>query len=156
MIARSPALVWLVSVAGMALGLSIDCRSVSPAALASLCASGQGLGTLTRHFAAMPATNSGMALAMLATLVLSTPINGWALCRSLGCYAFMLVGMSLGGCVGTMLAGEATIAWGMPLMLAAMTLGMTAGMMVAEPLFRFQERGQAMLRCRRWPAAQSR
>ena len=156
MIARSPALVWFASVAGMATGLSIDCHSVSPSALATLCASGEGLGTLMRHLQALPATNIGMALGMLAALALATPLSGAALCRSLACYALMLAGMSLGGCVGVALSQQADIAWAAPLMLAAMTLGMTIGMMVAEPLSRMRERGQAAFRYRRWRAAGSR
>ncbi len=154
MIARSPALVWLASVAGMAIGLSIDCRRVSPAALASLCASGEGPGTLIRHLEALPATNFGMALGMLAALALATPASGTALCRSLACYGLMLAGMLLGGCVGVALSQQADVAWAAPLMLAAMTVGMTAGMMVAEPLSR--ERDPAALRYRRWRAAGSR
>jgi hypothetical protein len=156
MIARSPVLVWLASVAGMALGLSIDCRSISPAALASLCASGGSLSTLVRHLALLPATNIGMALGMLAALALATPVSNTALCRSLACYALMLAGMTLGSCVGVALSQQADIVWAAPLMLAAMTLGMTAGMMVAEPLSRFRERDRTALRCRRWRAAGSR
>jgi hypothetical protein len=148
--------IWLASVAGMAIGLSIDCRSVSPAALASLCASGGGLSTLIRHLALLPATNIGMALGMLAALALATPLGGGALCRGVACYALMLAGMSLGGCAGVVLCQQADIVWAAPLMLAAMTLGMTAGMMVAEPLSRFRERDQTALRYRRWRAAGSR
>ena len=154
MIARSPALVWLASVAGMAIGLSIDCRNVSPSALATLCASSEGFGTLIRHLEALPATNIGMALGMLAALWLATPLTGAALCRSLACYALMLMGMSLGGCAGVALSQQADIDWAAPLMLAAMTLGMTIGMMAAEPLSR--ERGSTPFRYRRWRAAGSR
>jgi hypothetical protein len=156
MIARSPALVWSASVVGMAIGLSIDCRSVSPSALANLCSSGEGLGTLIRHFEVLPATNIGMAVGMLAALALAAPLTGPALCRSLACYALMLAGMSFGGCVGVALSQQADIAWAAPLMLAAMTLGMTIGMMAAEPLSRFREREHTAFRYRRWRAAGSR
>jgi len=130
MIARSPALVWLASAAGTAIGLSVDCRSVSPAALATLCTVGTSPAALIRHLTALPATNIGMALGMLAALALLTPVSGRALCRSLACYALMLAGMSLGGCVGVALIQQASLDWAAPLMLAAMTLGMTMGMMV--------------------------
>jgi hypothetical protein len=135
--------VWLASVAGMAIGLSVDCRNVSPAALANICASGESLGILIRHLAALPATNIGMAAGTLVAFALTPPLPRLTACRGLACYALMLLGMTFGGSVGVALAGEASIAWGAPVMLAAMIAGMTAGMMVAEPLSRFRERGQA-------------
>ena len=135
-----PLLVWFAAVAGMAIGLSIDGRSISPAALISLCTSSGGPSVLIRHLAALPATNIGMALGMIAAPGLSVPVSGSALCRGLACYVLMLAGMSFGGCIGVALAGEADPDWAAPLMLAAMTLGMTGGMMVAWPLSRLRER----------------
>ncbi len=135
-----PLLIWIGAVAGMAIGLSIDCHSISPAALANLCASGEGPLVLIRHLMALPATNIGMALGMLAPLALATQLNRGAVCRGLACYALMLAGMSFGGCIGVALAGEASLDWSAPLMLAAMTLGMTGGMVVAGPLSRSGER----------------
>ena len=129
-----PLLIWLGAVAGMAIGLSIDCRSISPAALASLCASGDGPLVLIRHLAALPATNIGMALGMLTPSALATRLNFGAVCRGLACYVLMLAGMSFGGCIGVALAGEASLDWSAPLMVAAMTLGMTGAMVVAGPL----------------------
>jgi hypothetical protein len=145
-----PLVIWLASVAGMALGFSIDCRSVSPAAIASLCAPGDSLAVLIRHLAVLPATNLAMAAGMLAAIAPAVPMSGRAACRSLACYALMLAGMSFGGCIGIVIAGEANLDWGAPLMLAGMTLGMTAAMMVAEPLSRLRENDQPAFRYRRW------
>ncbi len=63
---------WLGSAAGMALGLAIDCRSVTPAALAGLCTAetGSWLAGFARHLALLPATNIGMLLGGLAALSL--------------------------------------------------------------------------------------
>ncbi len=153
-----PLPMWLFCVSGMALGLAIDCRSVTPAALASLCTAGTGSlpAGFARHLAQLPATNIGMLLGGLAALGLGGPISEPIIRMNLACNAFMLIGMSLAGCMGPALAARLGIEWSASVMMAAMTAGMTLGMMAATAVGRLATPPPQEFRYRRWPAAESR
>jgi hypothetical protein len=153
-----PLPMWLFCASGMALGLAIDCRSVTPAALASFCTAGTGslLAGFARHLAQLPATNIGMLLGGLAALSLGGPISAAIVRMNLACNAFMLIGMSLAGCMGPALAARLGIEWSAGVMMAAMTAGMTLGLMAATTLGRLATPPPQELRYRRWPAAESR
>jgi hypothetical protein len=132
-----PLPMWLFCANGMALGLAIDCRSVTPAALASLCTAGTGSlpAGFARHLALLPVTNIGMLLGGLASLCLGGPISAAIARINLACNAFMLIGMSLAGCLGPALAARLGIEWSAGVMMAAMTGGMTLGMMATNALY---------------------
>jgi hypothetical protein len=149
---------WLFCVSGMALGLAIDCRSVTPAALASLCTAGTGSlpAGFARHLAQLSATNIGMLMGGLAALILGGPISAAIVRMNLACNAFMLIGMSLAGCIGPALAARLGIEWSAGVIMAAMTAGMTLGMMAAAALGRFAAPPPREFRYRRSPAAESR
>ena len=151
---------WLFCVGGMALGLAIDCRSATPAALANLCTAGTGslLTDLARHLALLPATNIGMLLGGLAALGLggTTGAPRARLGVNLACNAAMFAGMSLAGCLGPALAVRLGIEWSVWVMMAAMTAGMTLGMMATTALGRLATPPAREFRYRRWPAAESR
>jgi hypothetical protein len=137
-----PLLTWLFCAGGMSLGLAIDCRSVTAAALASLCTaeSGSMLSSLTRHLVLLPATNIGMLLGGLAALglggTMGTPFDR----MNLACSAAMLAAMSFAGCLGPALAARLGIAWSPWVIMAAMTAGMTLGMMAASAIGQLAER----------------
>jgi hypothetical protein len=153
-----PLAMWLFCASGMVLGLAIDCRSASPEALASLCSAETGslLTGLARHLALLPATNMGMVLGGLAALGLGGPINAAGARMNLACNAFMLIGMSLAGCLGPALAARLGIAWSAGIMMTAMTAGMTLGMMAMTALGRLAAPSTQDVRCTSWPVAESR
>src|SRR6476659_3038382 len=110
----------LVCLAGMAVGLVIDCAATPPAVLASLCAlPGSILANLRAHWAVMPATH----LVMIAGWLLAAAVaasNDWRrtggrwrktiavrLCTDTVCLAGMLGGMIAGSALGPLLIAGA-------------------------------------------------
>ena len=123
---------WLASLAGTALGLAIDCRTIDLDALAGLCTAGNGvLAGLLRHLSLLPATNLGMLSGGLLALVFVRSGSLASVAANVLCNLFMLAGMGLAACLGSKLAAELGVVWNAPAMLAAMTAGMTAGMLAA-------------------------
>ena len=139
--AGAPAM-WLASTAGMALGLAIDCRSVSPEALAGLCSAGNGalLAGFLRHLAMLPATNLGMLLGGFLALGFARLKNPLI---NLACSALMLIGMSLAVCAGPAFFACFGVSWNATIMLAVMTLGMSMGMAAVAILGRLANRAPA-------------
>ncbi len=124
----------------MALGLAIDCRSMSPEALGSLCTAETG-GLITgflRHVSLLPATNIGMLLGGLVALGLGRSTNPSAAAMTLACNALMLVGMTLAACLGPVFVTRFGLDWNAGVMLAVMTGGMTLGMAAAAAIDRLR------------------
>jgi hypothetical protein len=130
----------------MALGLAIDCRTVSPDALASLCTAGTGslAAGILRHLALLPATNIGMLLGGVVALGFGGSTSPRATPMNLACSALMLIGMSLAACLGPALAERFGVDWHAAIMLAAMTVGMTLGTLAAVALGHLARRPQPL------------
>lgn len=156
--ANGPLFMLFLSLCGMAIGLAIDCGSIPPEILASLCvaASSSLAASLRVHLEVLPATHLMMlAGAALAAAMLETMQDrGWRdhslramIARNLpgaAGAAAMVAGMVIGGWLGPPLAVRFGIASGFARLTIAMVLGMAAGMIIATPLYRLaprQERG---------------
>lgn len=143
----APVLMLLLSLAGMAAGMLIDCRSVNPVALATLCSAEPAsfLASAFRHVAALPATTSAMLLGGFATV----PVEVWRTQHrparkvvyvhtgfNLACNAAMLAGMLFGAWRGPAIAASLGLGWDISGMITAMTAGMIWGMAGMMVLYR--------------------
>jgi hypothetical protein len=131
------AVMLILSVCGMAIGLTIDCGVTPPALLAALCAAPSGglAATLGFHITVMPASYAMMA----GTAVLAFAFNeanaargparraASRLTAAAGSVVAMLVGMFAGG----WLAPDAATLLGAEPGFGPLVAGMVAGMIVA-------------------------
>lgn len=150
-----PLMMLFLSVCGMAIGLAIDCGSIPPDVLASLCLTEVTslTGGLRAHLAVLPATH--------ALMLVGAPVSGamtdaaadekgrhersiaTMVARHLPdaiCAAAMLAGMVAGGVLGPPLVERLGIASGFTRLIVAMVIGMAAGMLLATPLYRVRDR----------------
>jgi hypothetical protein len=150
-----PLMMLFLSVCGMAIGLAIDCGSITPDVLASLCLarSTSLTGGLQAHFALLPATHALMlAGALVSGAVTDAATDGPGQpARSIAtmvarhlpnaiCAAAMVAGMAAGGFLGPPLVERLGVASGFTRLVVAMVLGMAAGMVLAMPLYRIRDR----------------
>ena len=129
-----PALMLLASLGGMALGFAVDCRSLGPDTLASLCseASPSLYLSVAHHWNLLRGTLVGMGIGGLAASVVFCRVATgapWArLASDCICSLAMLAGMLLGGWLGPAIAATVGADWGALGMFAAMAIGMIAGL----------------------------
>jgi hypothetical protein len=148
-----PLLMLFLSVCGMAIGLAIDCGSIPPDVLASLCqAKATSLAAgLQAHLAVLPATHALMLVGgVVAGAMTEAATDERArhersiasmAARHLAnmiCAAAMVGGMAAGGVLGPPLVERLGIASGFARLVVAMVLGMACGMVVATPLYRIR------------------
>lgn len=145
----TPIAVFLPCVAGMAIGLAIDCANVHPAALASLCTSADGLlASAVLHWRIMPLTHG----LMLAGAVVGCAIAeararrnrslrglGIRACAHSACLLAMTAGMAIGALFAPRLGALSAI-FPLTAMTAVMVIGMAAGMLSVVPVYRLLER----------------
>ena len=149
-VAGGPVAMFFLCLCGMAVGLAIDCGSVPPEVLASLCLAGADspLATLYAHMTLLPATH----LLMLAGAVIGLGLGG--VDQRSGRRAAGVAGHA--AMLAAMFAGMVLAAWLVPEMAArfrldpgfaglvgAMVAGMALGM------------GAAVLVAGRWPASRA-
>jgi len=150
-----PLMMLFLSVCGMAIGLAIDCGSIPPDALASLClAKTTSLtGGLQAHLAVLPATHALMLAGALVSGAMTDAATdepgrhersiAAMVARHLPnaiCAAAMLAGMLAGGFLGPPLVERLGVASGFTRLTVAMVLGMAFGMVLATPLDRIRHR----------------
>ncbi|MEP9379178.1 hypothetical protein ABLE91_20865 [Aquabacter sp. CN5-332] len=116
---------FLLGFCGMMIGLTLDLQSVLPEALAALCTGNRTLAdSMLLHASLLPAAN----LLMLVGSLVGAGLGRGRWSGRIACCALMLVGMGIFEWLGPRLAGAAGLSWTFPAMVAAMTLGMAAGM----------------------------
>lgn len=149
-----PLLMLFLSLSGMAIGLAVDCGSIAPSTLTSLCTAGfASIGTMIEaHWSVLPATHAMMlAGALLACAMTETTGRQapdapgmTAIGRRLGidalCFVAMLLGMWLAAWLAPVAARGLDVGLSFGGLVALMILGMAAGMAAATPLHRFADR----------------
>lgn len=143
----APSALLLPCLAGMGIGLAIDCTAVDPAALASLCSSDSGIvARVALHWRVMPAAHglmlAGAVLACLlgeCTTARAGTRKGAALAARIGAHLVCLLAMCAGMALGAPLGAEFGGLLGLSSftgMTAAMVAGMAAGVGLTAPLLR--------------------
>lgn len=145
-----PLLMLFLCLCGMAVGLAIDSGSVPLELLASLCLAGSDkfVSSVNVHLDLLPATHGMMLVgAVLAASMMqsmrridqSDKSSKALLARCVPdatCAAAMLVGMVVGGWLGPSVLAASGVGSSSAQLIGAMVLGMTAGMVLAMPLYR--------------------
>jgi hypothetical protein len=149
-----PLLMLFLSLSGMAIGLAVDCGSIAPSTLTSLCTAGfASFGTMiAAHWSVLPATHAMMfAGALLACAMTETTgrpsvdaPGPASIGRRLGidalCFIAMLLGMWAAAWLAPFAARGLDIGLSFGGLVALMIFGMAIGMAVAVPLHRFAGR----------------
>jgi hypothetical protein len=150
-----PLMMLFLSGCGMAIGLAIDCGSIPPDVLASLClAKAASLtGGLRAHLALLPATHALMLAGALVSGAMTDAVTdeqgrhkrpiATMVARHLPnaiCAAAMVAGMIAGGFFGPPLVEHLGVASGFTRLVVAMLLGMACGMVLAMPLYRIGDK----------------
>lgn len=121
---RGHGVAFLLGLAGMAVGLGVDARTIFLSGLATLCAADGGLlASALRDWALLPATHVLMLAGGL--VLLAGPAGRWwhRIGRCGLCTALMAGGMA----AAPWLLRRSGLSWTTPTMLAAMAGGMAAG-----------------------------
>ncbi|MGH8032563.1 MAG: hypothetical protein ACREO8_09415 [Luteimonas sp.] len=156
--------IFLACLAGMAIGLAIDCMWVHPEALASLCSSTRTpFARAALHWRFMPAAHGLMvAGALIAWVVELSPASRARassvrappatlgqlvrrVCTHGGCMVAMIAGMAVGGPFGPSFGALFGLS-GFTAMTAAMVAGMAGGMALTAALTRMLTVPQARKR----------
>ena len=132
----------LLCLGGMALGLSIDCRSTPPELLASLClGSDRFLASVAVHWTVLPATHGLMVLGAFVAVVLTELMEQRTRsrnshdvvlarrCASAACLTAMCAGMAVGGKLGAQVSASLGLS-----SFVGLTVAMTFGMVLGEAL----------------------
>lgn len=143
----APFALLLPCLAGMGIGLAIDCTAVDPDALASLCSSDRGiLARVALHWRVMPAAHGLMLVGAVLACVLSECTAAQAGTRKvaaiaarigahIACLLAMCAGMAIGAPIGAEFSGLLGLS-GFVGMTTAMVAGMVVAMGLTAPLLR--------------------
>jgi hypothetical protein len=143
----APFALLLPCLAGMGIGLAIDCTAVDPDALASLCSSDGGiLARVALHWRVMPAAHGLMLAGAVLACVLSECTTaqagtrkGTAIAARIGAHVACLLAMCAGMAIGAPIGAEFGGVLGLSSfigMTAAMVAGMAVGVGLTAPLLR--------------------